>query len=133
MMPRVAIVGSRPPTHSEHWPLTYRKLIADVEAYVDSLGLETVVVSGGARGVDRAAICRAKKRGLVVVEVPAHPALWDRLGKAAGHLRSRVIVDLSRREVAFTYGETPGTMSTIKYAHSELKPVELRCYSKEEA
>jgi hypothetical protein len=110
MMPRVAIVGSRPPTHSEHWPLTYRKLIADVEAYVDSLGLETVVV-----------------------EVPAHPALWDRLGKAAGHLRSRVIVDLSRRVVAFMYGETPGTMSTIKYAHSELKPVELRCYSKEEA
>lgn len=107
-MERVAIVGSR------DWP--------DVEAvrrYVDSLPKETIIVSGGAPGVDTIAADAAEARGLPVVVFRAD---WDRHGKAAGFLRNRQIVDYAHRVVAFRHKMSRGTGHTIQLARAAGKP-----------
>lgn len=75
----VAIVGSRPPSKSPDDALRpdatftlrlawerHHALIARVRAYVASLESGTIVVSGGARGVDKEAERAAKRHGLNV-------------------------------------------------------------------
>lgn len=108
---KVAIVGSR--DFSE---------LARVDAYVDALPADTVVVSGGARGVDRRAEQRARARGLEVVSLSAD---WARHGKRAGFLRNREIVATVDRVVAFWDGVSPGTASTIELARRTGKAVEI--------
>ena len=99
---RVAIVGSR----------GYSDLNAVIE-YVNSLPDGTVVVSGGAKGVDLTAENAARARGL---QVAIHYADWDRLGKAAGQIRNKVVVDDCDKLVAFWDGVSPGTKGVISLA-----------------
>lgn len=106
---RVAIVGSRA------YPAPER-----VEAYVRRLPAGTVVVSGGAPGVDRTAEAAARARGL---EVRVHLPDWKRLGKAAGYARNQTIVDDANRVVAFWDGVSRGTMHTIGLARRAGKKV----------
>jgi len=107
----VAIVGSR----------NY-KALHKVDEYVDSLPEDTIVVSGGARGVDSRAEKRARERGLrVVTYLPE----WDRYGKRAGFVRNADIVDRAHKVVAFWDGESKGTYHTIKLAWQAGKPVEI--------
>lgn len=108
---RVAIVGSR----------EYEKL-DQVEKYVNELPADAIVVSGGARGVDRAAENAAKRRGLQTL---IFPALWGTYGKRAGFLRNRQIVEAADKVVAFWDGFSAGTLSTIKLAQEAKKPVEV--------
>ena len=63
----VAIVGSRDYPHPEH-----------VWSYVATLPADTVVVSGGARGVDSWAAAAATHHGL---QVRVYPADWRRYGE----------------------------------------------------
>lgn len=111
-MARVAIVGSR----------DYPDLDA-VRRFVASLPDGTVVVSGGARGVDRTAENAALARGL---SVESYPADWQAHGKAAGYLRNQTIVAVSDCVVAFHDGRSPGTAHTIQIAREKGKPVEVR-------
>jgi len=99
---RVAIVGSR----------GYSDLNAVIE-YVNTLPAGTVVISGGARGVDLTAENAARSRGL---EVVVHYADWDTLGRSAGHIRNQKIVDDCDKLVAFWDGVSPGTKGTISLA-----------------
>jgi hypothetical protein len=99
---RVAIVGSR----------NFRDL-KWVRSFVRSLPAGTVVVSGGARGVDRVAATEAIKCGLCVDEYPAE---WDRLGKSAGFARNQTIVDNCDELHAFWDGQSNGTKHTIELA-----------------
>lgn len=99
---RVAVVGSR----------DFAALDMVVE-YVNSLPNDTVVISGGAVGVDRVAEQTAKKRGLKVV---THPANWNLHGKAAGQIRNRIIVDDCDTMVAFWDGISTGTKGSISLA-----------------
>jgi predicted Rossmann fold nucleotide-binding protein DprA/Smf involved in DNA uptake len=108
---RIAIVGSR----------EYAKLDA-VRKFVAELPADTVIVSGGARGVDSAAEQAARARGL---EVKIFPALWGQYGKRAGFLRNRQIVEASDKVVAFWDGLSAGTLSTIQLATDAKKPVEV--------
>ena len=93
-----------------------------VTDYVKSLPSDTVIVSGGARGVDTVAETAAKACGL---EIQIFPALWGTYGKRAGFLRNRQIVEAADRVVAFWDGLSPGTLSTIKLAQDTKKPVEV--------
>lgn len=99
---KVAIVGSR-----EYADLN------EVVKYVSSLPPDTIIVTGGAKGVDQAAEAAARSHGLKVI---VHLAKWDVYGKSAGHIRNRTIVDDCDRLVAFWDGTSPGTKGGISLA-----------------
>lgn len=107
----VAIVGSREYADMEQ-----------VVAFVNSLPVGTVVVSGGARGVDSIAEAAAKRRGL---ETCIFPADWTRYGKAAGIRRNVDIVNKADAIVAFWDGRSRGTEFTIELARAKDKPVHV--------
>lgn len=86
-MTRIAIVGSR------DYPL-----LGSVELFVKTLDSTTMIVSGGARGVDRTAERAAKHRGLRALIFPAD---WPTYGKRAGYIRNEQIVDNADEIVVF--------------------------------
>src|SRR6185312_15053079 len=108
MSEKVAIVGSR----------DYPDL-AQVRAYVASLPADTIIVSGGARGVDTAAEEAARAQHLQVVIFPAEK------GKSP-LLRNHDIVAAADRVVAFWDGTSTGTMHTVGLARKAGKPAEIR-------
>lgn len=105
---KIAIVGSR----------DYPRLDL-VNAYVKTLPAGTVVVSGGARGVDQAAETAARQCGLEVISFKAD---WNRWGKAAGIMRNGDIVRAAEQVVAFWVG-SKGTLDTINKALAAKKSV----------
>ncbi len=108
---KIAIVGSR------DYPDRAR-----VEALVQDLPDDVVVVTGGAVGVDRWAESVARSRGL---EVEVILPDWQRYGRAAGPIRNKAIVEAADRVVAFWDGRSRGTRSTIELARKAGKPVEV--------
>jgi hypothetical protein len=105
---RVGIVGSR----------DYPNL-DQVERYVMELPLYTTIVSGGARGVDRAAEASARRHGL---ELDVMKADWETHGRRAGLLRNAQLVDSVDLLVAFWDGKSPGTRNAIAHARNMVKP-----------
>jgi len=99
---RIAIVGSR-----DYAPLS------DVVEYVQSLPDGTIIITGGARGVDRIAEAEARARGL---EVVIHEAEWNLYGRSAGMIRNRVVVDDCDKLTAFWDQASPGTKGVISMA-----------------
>lgn len=87
--------------------------------YVNALPADTVVVSGGARGVDRTAAQTARARGLQVKEFIPN---WN-MGKGAGFIRNEQIVNAADRVVAFWDGKSSGTAHSISLADRAGKPV----------
>lgn len=126
----LAVIGSR----------AYPNL-SEVQRYVDTLPLDTVVVSGGARGVDWTAEVEARQRGMYVVVWDIlgnrHKGYWVNRVEANGHgaeigipqrhfekfgpaayWRNTQIVQEADRVVAFWNGASPGTRHTIDYARA---------------
>lgn len=100
-----------------------------IKKYIDMLDEETVVISGGAVGVDRAAEQLAKMRGL---ETKIFPADWKKYGRSAGMRRNNDIVNEADRIVAFWDGESKGTHHTINLAAKNKKPLIIflpKCWS----
>lgn len=114
-MPRLGIVGSR----------DYPDLEA-VRAFVRALPRTTVVVSGGARGVDTVAAETARACGLFVDEFLVSPEAWKRLGPRAGLERNERLVGSCERVVAFWDGTSRGTAHAIGVARRLGKPLEVR-------
>jgi len=108
---RIAIVGSRNYSDLER-----------VREYVRSLPTGTVVVSGGAIGVDKAAEFQARRCGL---EVEIFIPEWNVYGKSAGFRRNKQIVDAADEVTAFWDGRSKGTLSTIHLAREAGKPVNI--------
>lgn len=108
---RIAVVGSREGVSKLR-----------VGEFVCSLPKDTVIVSGGAPGVDAWAEFYANHAGLDTLIFPAE---WDRYGKRAGFLRNRQIVEAADRVVAFWNGRSRGTRLTIDLALATGKPVEV--------
>jgi len=107
-MAKIGIVGSR-----------RRKCRDEVVALVDSLPQDTVVISGGCRGVDAWAEEAARARGLeVVVHLPKLPENGDYLEICkAYYARNRLIVEDSDMLYAFVSGDRRGgTENTVKHA-----------------
>lgn len=80
------------------------------------------VISGGARGADTLAKKWAAERGLPIVE---HFPEWDNLGKAAGPIRNRKIVNDATHLIAFPSRTGSGTQNSIELAHKKGIPVEI--------
>lgn len=111
MPDRIAIVGS------PHFPR-----LDLVEAFVASLAPGTVVVSGGAEGVDNAAERAARACGLEVIVFRAD---WKAHGRQAEPMRDAEIVAHADRFVAFWDGRSQGTLNTIVQALGANVPVEI--------
>lgn len=111
-----AIVGSR------NWH--DRKAVFRV---VDALPEQSVIISGGAPGVDTFAAMATQQR--IKLGADLHfdviPALWDVYGKSAGMMRNGTIVALADRIVAFWDGQSKGTADTIAKARRAGKCVEI--------
>lgn len=105
---RVAVIGSR--TFGNY----------DFLEKVVNSHKPSIIVSGGARGADTLAERYAHEKGLgFKVFYP----LWDTLGKAAGLIRNKEIVDNSDIVIAFWDGQSRGTKHAIDYATQQQKPV----------
>lgn len=83
-------------------------------------GTPDLVVSGGARGIDRLADAWATARGYVSLVMPAD---WDRHGKSAGYKRNQEMVERTDRVIAIWDGRSPGTKHTIDIARKAGKRV----------
>ena len=105
----IAVIGSR--------DFSQLSLVA---GYVKGLPPDTVIVSGGARGVDRTAAATAHAAGLPVREILPN---WDRDGKSAGFKRNDEIVNAADRVIAFWDGKSRGTADTIEKARQADLPI----------
>jgi predicted Rossmann fold nucleotide-binding protein DprA/Smf involved in DNA uptake len=108
---RIAIVGSR--------SFTRLDLVEDL---VSSLPYGTVIISGGAVGVDRTAEEAGARRGLMVL---TYRPEWKKYGRRAGIMRNRLIVEDADEVYAFWNGESQGTASSIKIAKDLNRPVHV--------
>lgn len=105
----VAIVGSR------DFPA-----LEMVKAYVLTLPKHAIVVSGGARGVDRTAERMAMISGL---ETRVFFPDWEKYGKQAGFIRNHDIIDRADIVAAFWDGDSRGTANSIELAKKKKKPL----------
>lgn len=134
MSNRVAIIGSR------NYPEKSKKIVTD---YVRTLPKESVIVSGGARGVDRWAVEAAVINGIRYCE---HiPNKYNQYGDYLGHhvlfSRNTEVLRDGTEFVAFWDGESSGTHDGIKkaekmglpgfivYPDGKRKPVNIRKYA----
>lgn len=103
---RTAIIGSRGINN------------IDLSNYIKEI--PSLVVSGGARGVDRLAETWAKNKG---IKVQVFKPEYARYGKGAPLRRNATIVDNSDVVYAFWDGISKGTQNTIDYARKVGKRV----------
>mgnify|MGYP001597423405 CR=1 FL=1 len=100
---RVMVTGSR------HW-WDKERIFYDLL----SLPKDSIVIHGGAQGADSIADEIAKTLGL---EVEVFPADWENLGRAAGPIRNRTMIDtMPERVYAYLILPSKGTAHAIKYA-----------------
>lgn len=110
---RVAIIGSRGFTRLD-WVQRWLE---------DRYPLGTVIVSGGARGVDQEAADYARYLGY---DIEVIRAAWDGpQGKAAGKERNWDIIERADEVVAFWDGQSNGTAHAIAAAVALGKPVQV--------
>lgn len=108
---RIAVVGSREYPR----PDAVRQFVWEQER-------TTVIVSGGALGVDQIAVAEARR-----LHMPYEEYLpdWNRYGKRAGAIRNAEIVKQSDEVVAFWNGTSRGTQITIGLARTAGKPTRI--------
>jgi len=116
-MKTVAIVGSRDITD------VGAAMVWNYVAYLAREGLAPdCIISGGARGVDRAAEEAAKTNEIPFIRFDAD---WERDGKQAGFLRNKAMVKHADHVVAFWDGQSLGTKLTIDLALEHHKDLEV--------
>ena len=111
---KLAIVGSREfPDLDLVWVFVER---------VAQARPDTIIVSGGARGVDTVAAAAARMAGLVVEELVPD---WATHGILAGFERNSRIVESCDRVAAFWDGVSNGTRDTITKAEAAGKKCQV--------
>ena len=114
-MKRVAFVGTR------DFPESKKSIIEDI---LLKLPINTLIVSGGARGPDRWAVEYAKKHNYSFKEYLAKKGPnGEYLGPWTLMIRNTDIVNNSDYIVALWDGESKGTLDTLKKAKTNKKPV----------
>jgi len=80
------------------------------------------IIEGEAPGVDREARAWAEFKGY---EVESYPANWEGLGKRAGFVRNKTMVNECDRAIIVWDGFSLGTDHTIRMLEDSLKPFVL--------
>lgn len=123
-MMRVLVCGSR------EWPTeAWREARAWLAERIDALPERTIIVHGGASGVDQAASGIATRRGLFVADMSVGPQHYKRHGRKAPILRDNAMLDLLQPGdlvVAAQYAGSRGTQYTVDEARRRCIKVELR-------
>ena len=114
---KIAVVGSR----DFNRPDAVRQFVWEQDR-------TTVIVSGGAAGVDSVAVGEAQRLGM---PYEVHLPDWSRYGRRAGAVRNQQIVDAAHEVVAFWDGQSRGTKITMDMARAAGK--RLRVWSLESA
>ena len=111
---KIAVVGSRDFCDRKYLEETVREYI--------SRYIPTEFISGGAKGVDSWA-----EEVAVYNEIPTKifKADWDKLGKGAGFIRNKKIVERADIIVAFWDGKSKGTQNSIAHAIKLDKPIDI--------
>jgi hypothetical protein len=115
---KVGIVGSR------------RRLDRKaVEELVASLPLDTIIISGGCRGVDSWAAEAGRDRGLEVIEyfpeLPTKNSPRWQYTKAYYNRNAQIAADSDILYAFVSKDRTGGTENTIKHAHKMNTPVHI--------
>lgn len=119
---RIAIVGTR----EEGWTEAQVEQVKEaVRQFVYKLSPNTIIISGGASGVDTWAEKAALERHM---EVKVYRAAWGQYGQAAGRIRNRKIVNNCTDLYAFWNGKSGGTKHSINLAEAEGKLREVIRY-----
>ena len=108
---KIAVVGSREFTRLE-----------EVRQFVFEQERDTVIVSGGAIGVDKVA---TETAAFYSMPYEVHLPDWTKHGRSAGVIRNQIIVDAADEVVAFWDGKSRGTKHTIDYARLRRKPLRV--------
>lgn len=112
---RVAVIGSRTFSDTE-------KLNRTLSFFIKNKELD-VIISGGARGADQAAVKWAKEHGFAAIEYFPD---YDKFGKGATFKRNIKIVEDCDMCIAFWVQEngvySKGTANTIGIAKDKKKP-----------
>lgn len=108
---RIAVVGSR----------EFRNLEA-VRQFVYEQTRDTVIISGGAQGVDDAAHQEARR---LRMPYEIYRPDWAKHGKQAGAIRNHEIVKTADEVVAFWDGKSRGTKITMDIATQLGKPLTI--------
>ena len=118
-MKYLLIAGGRDFDDAETFDRVVREYIAGNEA-------GTVIVEGGAKGVDTLAREYAEKNGMTYVEMEAD---WKKYGRAAGPKRNeamtKYIFDMNGTALFFWDGKSKGTKNCILNANSLCIPVSI--------
>lgn len=107
---RVIVAGGRDFFQPEHTFLM-RKTLDVLLSSVSKSDIE--IVSGTAKGADRAGEEYANFRGIQVKQFPAE---WDKYGKSAGYKRNAVMAEYANHCVVFWDGKSKGTGHMIDLA-----------------
>jgi predicted Rossmann-fold nucleotide-binding protein len=86
-----------------------------------------VIISGGARGADKAGEKYASDEDL---DLEIYPADWKKYGKSAGFMRNEQMADIADAVIAFWNGESHGTKHMIDIAEEKGLNVKVVNYGK---
>ena len=86
-----------------------------------------VIISGGARGADKAGEKYAQDNDL---DLEIYPANWKKYGKSAGFRRNEQMAEVADAVIAFWNGESHGTKHMIDIASEKKLDVRVVNYGK---
>lgn len=80
----------------------------------------TEIISGGAKGIDRAGEYYAKR---ITLPLKMFPADWDKHGKAAGHIRNKEMADYADALLLIWDGTSSGSKNMKEQMLKLNKPI----------
>jgi len=122
---RTIIAGSRILFKNDA-PISLYDLVQLVDRAVSKSGfIPSVVLNGGACGVDYAGKCWAKTHGIPVEDYPAD---WKMFGMRAGYLRNKRMAEHADALIAIWDGQSRGTRHMIEIAQTIAQTKQLKVF-----
>lgn len=117
---RVLVTGSRKWTDND----VIAEALFDVESEMEDQYEEFIIVHGDCPlGADRAARNYAVHNG---IKEERHSAKWNEHGRAAGHIRNKLMVDTKPdHALVFIKGESKGTLNCLEHIKKAGIPYEI--------
>lgn len=109
---KLAVAGSRDFGHED-------RVKTEIKYIIENTQINTIV-SGGARGIDTYGeeVANEKKMQKII-----HLAEWDKLGRSAGFVRNKNIVQDADAILIYWDGKSVGTKHTVGLAKESKKPL----------
>lgn len=116
---RILVAGSR----SIKDKISVFQILEEQIAKLTSSGLQPIIVSGAAVGVDSLAAEYARQKDIPLEEYPITPMDWKTYGRAAGPRRNALMAQNADVLIAFWDGYSPGTKNMIQHMKKRNKNV----------